>query len=206
MANPTRAELANEALVLTGNLAGDLTQMKLWVDRAYDEIQCLRHFRQTYASPVTFSTVVGTPGYALPADFRSIYTVRDNTSNTRLAQASPQRYDLFSQTQQSISTHYVVLGESLILWPKPSAIVTIQVRYRKLLTFASDATPHGLPLQWSDAIVMAAAARGLDYRNEHDRAMACRRVVRYYDENLPSLVDEDLIDRDDAVDQLGNAK
>lgn len=204
MANPTRLELATEALYLIGNDSTHLNSMKLWIDRAYDEVQCQRHFRETRAT-TTFDTVVGTSSYSLPADFRSIYSLRDNTNNRKLVQYSPQRFDLLSQSTSGLPTHYILLGSSLYLWPNPDSIISIQLRYRKILTFATDGTSHALPLQWSDPIILAAAARGLDYLNEHDRAIAVRRSYRYFISILPHTEDDDLIDRDDAVSQLGNA-
>lgn len=191
----TRLEMATEVLHMIGNNANDLTLCKSWVDRAYAEVQHWRPFRVTEAS-TTFPTVATQANYSLPADFHSVRTVRDTTSSKhRLTQIDQQQFD----DQDGVPgppTHYAVLENELWLYPTPGDVYTILFRYRKVLPTLADGDHHLLDAPWTDVIVLGAAARGLDYYNEHDRAGKVRGTQSRIARQITDPTSLDLFDRD----------
>jgi hypothetical protein len=171
----TRLAMATEVLHMIGNDDSKLDLCKDWVDRAYAEVQHWRPFRETEAS-TTFPTVATQANYSLPADFHSVRTVRDSTSRKRrLTRIDQQQYDDQAPTEGP-PTHYAIIENELWLVPTPDAIYTILFRYRKNLPTLADGDHHLLPAPWTDIIVLGAAARGLSYYNEDDRASKVRMM------------------------------
>jgi len=194
--------MANEVVFHIGNNANHLAQAKLWVDRAYFEVQGSRIFRETQAT-ATVATVIGTVDYALATDFYAILDVKNTTRVKRMTQRSILGFDKLPAATSTAPTDYAIFGTRLYVYPTPDAIYTLTYRYRKNLAALADGDNHLLSSPWTQVIVMRAAAMGFDYLNEIERAQAARVAARSAAAMISDPLTEDLIDRNEPTSVVG---
>lgn len=194
----TRLELANEAAYMIGNRTDLLPQLRTFVDRSYREVQT-RHDHRILRVSTNFSTAVGTQDYALPGDFWAVRRVKDSTTPRILRQVSPEKWDTLAVEQRS-PLAYSIFESRIWLWPTPDAIYNITFRYRRFLPTLADGDSSLLLPEFDDLIVLGAAARAADYLNEHDRALALRRMQRLVSDGLELDESFDLLDRNEPIE------
>ena len=199
--------LATEVNYAVGNDPNLLTTAKNWVARAYQVIQDSTDLPEAFAV-TTFNTVIGTQTYATPADFFSIYSLRNVTRNWKIEQRSIQTLDKLTTTAQNSPYLYAIrLPQTLVLYPIPSAIEQLQLSYRKTLpALVNDGDMHVLPVSWENAIIFAAMAFGFDYKNEVERGAAARKSLQMELSRLTDRRAANLLDRDEPIAPTGLAR
>lgn len=200
----TRLEMATEVVGMLGNKTELLTLAGTWVDRSYSELQLSRPWRNLITT-IDFTTDPGTPDYQAAADFYSSLSLRNNDKDTKIQQIGRAKYDRLNQTISATApSHYAMIGDVIYLWPLPDAVYQLTHRYRRTLPMLADGDSHLYPPIFDDIIVLGAAARGFDYLNEHERSMSVRRMQRLISTQIEQPEALDLLDRDEAVANLGN--
>lgn len=132
------------------------------VGRRVDSLQ-----RRTAA---TVAVVGGTDTYALPADFVRLVSLRDASKRYVLEEVDATVIDTQPAATGS-PTLYAVDGSSLLIWPTPSAAVTLTLRYWATpAVMDDDADIPAIPSDYVDLLVTY--ARSKLFRWEDDKQMA----------------------------------
>lgn len=203
MAAKTRAQLVSEVTYTVGNRTDLATEAIDWVKRAYAYITESYELPEALATS-TVATVAGTRNYDLPADYFSVYTVRNTTEDNKLIQVSPTYYDSLATDRSDSPTHYAIFSNDIWLYPTPDAVETIQLRYRKQFAeLSSDSTVHELPIAWEVVLVSLASSFGFRALNEIERASYYRNSALADANRIHKRIEWDLMDRNEAVRVLG---
>ncbi len=204
-----RDTLASEVKLILGNNDSLDSRYPTWVRRAYQSIQFAMEFPEMQETS-TVVMVVDQDAYDLPANFFSIYSARNNTTNTRLMQISIQEYDQLSTDHSGAVDRYTIYDvdsselSQFHVHPSPASTDTIQIRYRKTLPdLVAGTDVHLLPDQYDQPIVFLAAAFALDSQNEMERAGYYRAIASNFLGSAQSRLNENLYDRNEAMSVIG---
>jgi len=119
------------------------------------------------AATATATVVGGTADYSLPANFKSIYTVRLTTLNRTLAYLPRRQYDraVWNQSQSGDPTHYSLFlagldNGQITLIPTPGSGDTLGLRYFRRMTVppSAGATAIDIPQDYESYVLALAKA------------------------------------------------
>jgi len=201
----TLLEAGGEVDRILGNREDDATfaLAKAWVRRAHQDMSTTKVFKEAIITAAGV-TIASTQAVALPADFFSIYSLRDTTNKTRLVQVSNQRFDSFDNSLEGVPTHYTLSPTTMELWRTPDAIFNLQIRYRKRLApMTADGATTLIGPEWDQILIFLAAAYGFYDHNETERAQSKEAVAARMAKRLNTTLDENLQDRDEATEAIG---
>lgn len=137
------------------------------------------------------STVIGTSTYALPSTFSRIElgTVKYNGGVL-----TPVDYRWLVSTNSSLAvngtpTYYYLRGNNIGLFPRPSAVQTLEFLHRaKLEAFADDTTDNGIPDEFTEAVAQYAAYLSWsDMEGRNDKAI---ENLQNYKQVMEGLFDQ----------------
>lgn len=109
-----------------------------WANRVIKDV-CSRHPHWVWLENTsTFNTVIDQLTYDLPSDIdlsgRKVFTVRQKTSPVKLVYVNQRRFDEL-ESDPTISTGnpyiYTLWANQIRLWPVPSSVMTMYMRYMK---------------------------------------------------------------------------
>lgn len=199
----TRLSMRDEVVYIIGNRTELNVDADKWVQRAYHHITQAVELPEA-AAVATIAMIIGTRAYTLPADYFSVYSVRNVTTNKRMYQVENGRYDALSTVITQPPDRYTVFTRTLNVHPTPDATDSIQVRYRKVFAdLSTDATAHVLPDIWDEAIIMLASAYGFDHLNEIERSRHYKGQARSFIREQTSRLGAELLDRNEAISVIG---
>jgi hypothetical protein len=174
-----------------------------WVRRAY------AHISQTTELPegeedATIDMVVSQRPYALPSDFFSIYSLRNNETDTRMFQVSPAQYETLLITATGHPDRYTVFKGQVYVHPTPDDTDELGLHYRKILPdLSTGASVHLLPDVWDQIIIQLAAAYGFEFTNELERATYFQRAAARSVREQRSRLTANLFDRSEPLAPIG---
>lgn len=155
-----------------------------------------------------FSTVDGTSSYTLSGQLIVVYQVWDRTHNIKLRKVGwRQRVDrdlsVSSATSEGVPTEYETWQNSIILYPTPDAVYSIEAIYKKIPTALSGASDEPLinPL-WHDGIVSLARWYYWDDRQDFPKAQQAYNSWKLWMSDIAHDVDEETVDSEDFGAQL----
>lgn len=101
-------------------------------------------------------------------DVMRILYIRDRSNDCSLQEVSyASLYDSVADPEDELSnspTHYAIKDQSIVIFPIPSQVLSLDVDYQKRSTdLSGDTDTPDLPLDWTDIILLGAEARGLRY-------------------------------------------
>lgn len=153
--------LQDEVLEILGHVAPSPTaplrvRVKFYLNRAYLDAAYRFNFEEMHAEE-TFPTVSGVDRYTIASTVHSITDLRDQTNNKVMKRVDIRAYDRMTRST-GIPFRYTRWGDCLILDPKPNVVVTMLVRYIRVLTeLSADADVAILSRDWDYAIMLRAA-------------------------------------------------
>lgn len=180
-----------------------------FVQRAYAHITQTIEFPEGQRTS-TWNTADNTSTYDLPSDFFSIYSARNNATNLRMHQVSVQKFEQLSTDEEGSPDRYAIYGEDatplkqILVWPEPTGIEELQIRYRRIFPELSlDTDTHLLPNIWDQGISHLATAFAMDYVNELERSAYYRRTYAQFARAQEKRIDANLFDMNEALNVLG---
>lgn len=134
----------------------------------------------------------------LPADFKSMHSVRLGSQDTQLVQVTPQKYDfLRGATDPTDAIYYAIIGTQLRTTPSSSGTASILYAAR-FTALSASATTNSLLTLFPDAYLYGAMVQfaiwanndkalqrygvlyaGLEFPNPHARSGAVGRIHKY---------------------------
>lgn len=200
----TRSAIEAEVKYILGNRTDLDTDLSMFVRRAYQSITQLYEFPEGQAT-ASINMIAGTRGpYNLPADFFSIYSLRNDTEEERMIQISPQEYDSLDQEVNNPPDRYMLFAEQLWVYPTPSSADLLMLRYRKMFAdLDQSSSVHTLPDSWEAPLVWLSAAFAFDMTNEIERARYYRGAVGQHLRSQQQRLAANLFDRDEAMQVIG---
>ncbi len=190
------ADTALRAIILT------------WANRILLDIST-RHNHWTWLEVgATFPTVAGQMPYSLPSAIdltgKKMFTIRDAVSGNKLIYYDQRRFDEIepNPTASGNPLYYTYWATGLKLYPIPSGILTMSVRYIKKITAVLDdtTTTTELPDKWQDVVIDGIkkyAYRMFPEWGDGNVAMAQYEagIRRMWDENNIGLDDDQVTER-----------
>lgn len=199
----TRDTLVAQLKYILGDRDDLDTYYPTWIRRAY------QHISQTVELPeceadTTINMVVSQRVYALPSDFYSIYSVRNNETDTRMFQVSPGQYETLSTTATGSPDRYTIFQEQLEVHPTPDGTDQVELHYRRMLPDLTLGTStHLLPDIWDHILTQLAAAYGFEFTNELERATYFHRATSRSIREQRSRTTANLYDRSEPLAPIG---
>ncbi len=142
-----------------------------WLNRVIKDIQTRQPRWRWLEKTATFPTVVNQMSYDLPSDLQGggdkIYDIRQKDSPVKLRYIDQGTLDLLEPDPGDSSGdpfHYTVFSDSLRLWPVPSSVMTMYIRYLKNITALADtATANEIPSQYDNVVIDGALVHAYRY-------------------------------------------
>lgn len=102
------------------------------------------------------------------SEVMTILYIRDQTNDISLCEISyAELYDIIPDPENegtSNPTNYAIKDQTILLYPTPDSVITLNVDYKKRSTdLSSDSDIPDLPIDWTDIILIGAEARGLRF-------------------------------------------
>lgn len=200
----TRLEMQQEVLYIIGNRTDISTStIDNWVRRAYQHVTQAVEFPEALAE-VSQTLTIGTSSYSLPADYFSIYAVRNSTAGHKCVQVSTTEYNDLPNNVTGPVELYAVFGNTIRVYPEPDTAEVLNIDYRKIFPdLTADGSTHELPDTWDQPIVMLASAYGFNHLNEIERARHYRGEARAFIREQTNRLAAELIDRNEAMGVIG---
>ncbi len=180
--------LQDEVLEILGHVAPSptsplRTRVKFYLNRAYLDVGYRFNFEEMHAEE-TFPTLSGTDRYTIAATIHSIMDLRDQTNNRIMKRVDIRAYDRTTRSSGK-PFRYTRWNDCLILDPKPDAVITMLVRYvRVLIELSADADVIILSRDWDYAIMLRAAE--MIARTQTDLAGLAETLATRYHEYIQS--------------------
>jgi len=200
----TRLQMRTEVIFMIGN-RDDIATSTIddWIRRAYQHITQSVEFPEAYAT-VAQAMTVGVREYPLPADYFSVYGLRNTTADLAMVQVSQRDYNAFPAALTGPPTHYAIFNKTLKVHSTPDNADSIQLDYRKIFAdLTLDASVHVLPDAWDHPIIHLAAGYGYDYLNEIERARHYKAEARRFIREQNNRLGAELTDRNEAMAVIG---
>lgn len=205
MGDLTRAQLEADVKFRLGSRTDIDAQITSVVQMAYNELMTSVHIPEVQETAI-MATSDGVPVYALPSDFYSLESVRNNTDGERLIQLSAKQYDEIRDTNlKQKPTHYLWWRNEITFYPMPDSTQrTILLRYMKRLPALSTVnTTSALPREWDEVIEQGAVFRLYRWMGQKSEAQAeYAEYVAMLQRRLDRLVEADYDRQDAAAPQL----
>jgi hypothetical protein len=146
----------------------------------------------------TFSTVAGTTDYSkatIAADLNRIYNL--STSNNKVYPIAQRDFDEYvpDPSAEGNIAYYMEWGDTLKLYPIPSGIETVNVRYyKKVTTPLVEANTPIIPIEYQELLIMGGMMAYYEQDEDFDRL---DRKTKEYEVMLARMrrSDESEIDR-----------
>lgn len=179
------------------NIFGDTASVQITPDDIYGwiteaQIDIVRQNPELLQVTATYSSVIGTPGYALPSDINTLFSVSYDT--TLIEGVSPSEMQIIKTkwldtTDSGTPIKYYVWASTLYLYPTPDAVKNIVIHYTKMPTdVTSDASTLSLPVEYHKAIVEYCLARAYELDDDMNGSQQKYGKVR---EVVTSLKDKE---------------
>ena len=169
------------------------------IQHAHQEIGTVfRHFELEELAITNL--IVGYRRYTLPADLRTIITVRDETAGRRIQKEDYRIFDDMGIFTSGPLTRYARYGNYIEFDHYADSTNQITIRYnKKVSTFSGSETSYLAP-EWDEAIVLGAIYRVLQRIKEYEQSEI---VKQRYIELVQSRTDPRDIEDEDIEQSLG---
>lgn len=130
----------------------------------------------------TITTVASTAEYALEADHGRTLTIINETSNIVMKEEFIKRMDKLDPDRSSSSnpTHFTIQATNYRLYPIPSGVETLRVRYYKTpTTLSANANTSDLPIECENIMITWVMMEIFEYMKDFDAAD--RKRISYKD-------------------------
>ena len=132
-------------------------------------------------------TVVDQREYSVPPDLLATLVLRDLTNNRRLIRTSIENFKLFDEGTEGNPTHYMRVDDLLFIFPRPNAVVTIQMFYVKEPGVLAEGTDNSeLPLMYYRIIDLIGLRNALVDLGDRDRATLIANFTTAQLRSLPT--------------------
>lgn len=170
------------------------------IHHAYQDISTVFRHYELEELAIT-NLVIGYRRYTLPADLRSIITVRDETSGHRLEREDYRVFDDMGTFQSGPLSRYARYGNHIEFDALADASNQILIRYNKKVSrMDADDDVSMLAPEWDEAIILGAIYRVLQRIKEYEQA---EMVKQRYVELVTSRTDPRDIEDEDIEQSLG---
>ena len=206
----TFAEMFGEVNTYFGSnallTAGTSAKSKEFVNRMYLQLARSFRFYELDLTDTASVTVANTATVAITAGTREIISVRDTTNKFQLKKRDIDWYEQQDQSTDAAGTSefWLRYGSNILLWPTPSAVVSLQIRYMILPTaLSADGDTPVYPKDWHEVIVLLAASRAGYWLGADTKAMNFKSEAL----GLIAALTEDITgDRMRSMGQVGIAR
>lgn len=159
------------------------------------------NFPELDASDTSQATTDGTAYVDVPSDALLIYTVFDETNNTKLKNISKRRYwsydDRDTATAEGEPTEWVRIGDYIYLYPTPDDEYDLDILYRKRPTLLTGTGATVLGDEWDEIILQTAVIIAHMKLGEFDKAEAKKAEWLDAVGGLIGIYDQEELDRKD---------
>jgi hypothetical protein len=156
-----------------------------WINLAYTDIASGIDFDELDGE-FDIATVVGDFDYAGPVNPLVIQMVRDETNQRLLTWIPKTEYFRLNRSTNGSPMRWTRRGDEVMVWPPPSAIVTLRTFYKITPpALALDTDVSVLPPYVDNALVLLAPAYGLLAVGEDQRAIVwLNRAINFLSSRL----------------------
>jgi len=169
------------------------TELKYWINQAVKRIANEADWWWAQVSPETVNAISGTTSYSLDNNLKKISQVLDVTDSDHKQELDFVRYDRYNlnDTANNLKGTYSLEKSSLII--KVDSNTTIEVKYyRYPPNLVEDDDQTIVPIEFDDAIVYWAVARGREQEEELKQA-------EYFDARYREVMDKAIISNNQLV-------
>lgn len=164
------------------------TEIKNYINDAQNDV--FNEYKLPFVQATQAYTAVAnvadiTNGSGLPGDYVQAFEVVDSSNNT-LTYIDIRELDNLDTSAERNPDRWYFYADTIYLYPTPTESVSLTLRYYKRPTvISSDAAVPDLPSEFEELLVLGAAYRVLQVKDNYDQAGVLQAK---YDEILDKLV------------------